>query len=64
MALATYGISRNVAATGPDGRSAKIALVTIRHENGHKQTLAINEELIRFAGEGIIEDEIRRASRR
>lgn len=64
MSLASYGITRNVAATDSQGRDCKIALVVIKHDNGFEQTLAINEELIRFAGEGIIEHEVKIAAAR
>lgn len=64
MSLLSYGISRNVPATDPDGRDCRIALVTIKHENGREQTLAIDEEKIRFCGEGIIDLEVREAARR
>lgn len=64
MSLASYGVTRNVAATNSLGEPCTIALVVIKHENGHEQTLAINEELIRFAGEGIIEREVKLAAAR
>lgn len=62
MSRLTYGISRNVDATDERGRPCKIALAVIKHENGREQTVAIPEELIRFAGEGVIEDEVKRAA--
>jgi hypothetical protein len=61
MSLASYGITRNVAATDPQGRPCKIALVVIKHENGFEQTLAINEDEIRFAGEGVIDLRVRQS---
>lgn len=60
MSLFSYTVSRNIEATGPNG-PCKITLATIVHENGVGQTVAIPEELIRFAGEGIIEAEVMRA---
>lgn len=57
-----YVVRRNVAAHDKDGQPCKIAFVLIKHENGFEQTLAINEDLIRFAGESVIEDEVKRAA--
>lgn len=54
-----YGISRNVPARDAQGFPAKIALVVLERDNGSIATLAISEDLIKFAGEGIIEDEIK-----
>lgn len=62
MASVTYGISRNVDATDEHGQPCKIALAVIEHENGTKQTLAIPEALIAYAGETIIDEEVRRAA--
>ena len=59
-----YGVSRNVEAEDAKGRPVKIALVVIERDNGSLDTLAINEELIRFAGEGMIEAEVRRRANR
>ena len=64
MALVSYGITRNVKAQDAHGRAVKIAMVVIKHENGTEQTLAINEDFIRFAGEDVIEKEVLAASRR
>lgn len=57
-----YGVSRKVPAEDANGRPCFIALVLIEHENGFKETLAIPEALITYAGEGIIADEVRRVS--
>jgi hypothetical protein len=54
-----YGVSRHVAATDAAGHSADIAIVVIERENGAFETLAVPEEKIRFAGESIIEAEVR-----
>lgn len=62
MTALTYGITRNVEATDEHGQPCKIALVVIEHRNGTRQTLAINEALIAYAGESIIEDEVKRAA--
>ena len=60
MANVRYGVTRNVEARDEKGRPVRIALAVVEHENGYVEKVAINEDLIRFAGEGIIEDEIRR----
>jgi hypothetical protein len=59
--LVRYGLSRNVEATDANGNAVKICMAVVHHENGYMQTIAINEELIRFMGEGAIEQEIARA---
>lgn len=56
-----YGVSRNVAATDAKGMPATIAVVVIERENGEFQTLAVPETLIKFAGESVIEAEVRKA---
>ena len=61
MSLLSFTVTRNHDAIGPDGKPCKIALASIIHENGVGQTVAIREDLIAFAGEGIIEEEVRRA---
>ena len=63
MSIASYTITRNVEATR-DGQPCRIAIATVIHENGHSETVAVNEDLIRFAGEGIIDAEVRRAMNR
>lgn len=62
MPMVSYSVQRNVDAETAEGRSCKIALVLIKHENGAEQTLAINEEQIRFEGEDIIEREVQLAA--
>lgn len=57
-----YGVSRNCEAQKPDGTPIKIALVIIERDNGAFETLAIPEDKIRFAGEGTIEAEVRKAT--
>lgn len=61
MALLSYTVTRNVDATKGDGTPCKIALASVVHENGTGQTVAIPEDLIRFAGESIIDAEVKRA---
>lgn len=63
MAMRSYTVTRNVAATR-DGKLVKIALASVVHENGVGQTVAISEDLIRFAGESIIDVEVNRAVKR
>jgi hypothetical protein len=58
MSLVQYTVRRGVDAETADGTACKIALVLIVHENGTEQTLAINEEMIRSEGEGVIEREV------
>lgn len=58
-----YTLTRNIDAT-KDGRPCKIALASVIHENGTGETVAIPEELIKFAGESIIPVEVDRAMRR
>jgi hypothetical protein len=63
MTAFAYAIAgRNVAAKNEAGEDCQIALILIKHENGTEQTLAINEEMIRFAGEGVIEKEVQQAA--
>lgn len=59
--MVDYSVRRNVVATKEGGTDALIALVLIRHENGQLQTLAVDEEMIRFYGEKVINDEVKRA---
>ncbi len=61
MAIASYTLTRGITAEEPDGTPCKIALATVFHENGAEQTVAIREDLIEFAGEYIIEEEVMRA---
>lgn len=58
----SYSVRRHVEAQDKDHRPCKIALVLIKHQNGFEQTLCINEDLIKFAGESVIEDEVKRAA--
>lgn len=62
MVAVRYTVQRNVVATDKNGLAANIAIAYIEHENGFKHTVAIPEALIRFAGEGIIEDTVRKAA--
>jgi hypothetical protein len=59
--MVDYTVRRGVRATKENGGEALIALVFIRHENGQPQTLCVDEEMIRFYGEKVIEDEVKRA---
>lgn len=61
MALQSFTVSRNVDAKDEHGRDVKIALATVGHENGVLQTIAIREDLIAFAGENIIAEEVAKA---
>jgi hypothetical protein len=54
-----YGVSRHVAATDAAGNPCQIAVVVIERENGSFETLAVSEDKIKFAGEGVIEAEVR-----
>lgn len=56
----SYGISRNVAAVDKDGKECRIALVVFEKGSLTHQ-LAISEDLIKFAGESIIDKEIAQA---
>ena len=59
-----YGVSRNCPATDGRGRQVKLAIAVIERDNGAAgttfETVAIDEEKIRFAGESIIEQEVKR----
>ena len=55
-----YGVSRNVPATDSRGRRVLLAMAVIERDNGAFDVLGINEEKIRFHGEGIIEQEVLR----
>lgn len=61
MSLVTYTVMRNLPAEDEHGRACKIAVALVQHENGTLQRVAINEEMIRYAGEGVIEHEVRQA---
>jgi hypothetical protein len=56
--MVRYGVSRHVPATDKDGKAVELALVVVEHENGHLDKFAVREDLIRFAGVGIIENEV------
>lgn len=62
MAMVKYRVMRNVEAVNDKGQDCRIAVALVMHENGVCQRVAIDEELIRFAGEGIIDDEVRCAA--
>jgi hypothetical protein len=62
MSLATYTLMRNVPAETEEGRLTLVAIALVTHANGTLQRVAIPEELIRYAGEGIIENEVRQAA--
>jgi hypothetical protein len=62
MAMVQYTVRRNVLAEDQEGNDHYIALCFIQHENGLVQRHAIPEELIRYAGEGIIEVEVQEAA--
>lgn len=55
-----YRVTRNVPATNAHGQPCLIALVSVEFINGFEKTLAVDEGLIAFAGEGIIENEVKR----
>lgn len=59
-----YTLTRDVVARKDDGSEHRIALASVVHENGVGETVAINEDLIKFAGEGIIPIEVERAMKR
>lgn len=61
MSIQSYTVTRNVKAKDGAGRPVQIALASIIHENGTGQTVAIPEDLIKFAGESIIAQEVARA---
>lgn len=62
MAMIEYRVMRNVPAVDEKGEDCKIAVALVMHESGVCQRVAIPEALIRFAGEGIIDDEVKRAA--
>jgi hypothetical protein len=70
MAAISYFVKRNIPATNGAGADCKIAIAAYKHENGFIQTVAINEELLRWECGGdpvketaFIEREIAMASR-
>lgn len=62
MARISYTVRRHVEARKENGDKAMIAIALIVRENGTKQTVCIDEEFIRYAGEGAIEDEVKQAA--
>jgi hypothetical protein len=60
MAIQSFTVTRDVDAVDDKGQPVKIALASVIHENGEGETVAVREDLIRFAGESIIETEVRR----
>jgi hypothetical protein len=54
----TYTVRRHVEARDDAGKPTKIALAFVKFPGGTMRTLAISEDLIRFAGEGVIEREV------
>ena len=64
MTMLRYGVSRNMPVIDEKGNSHLMCLCLIEHENGFKQRHVIPEELIRFAGEGVIDLEVREAALR
>lgn len=61
MSLLTFTANRNIKATNARGDPCEICLVSIVHENGVGQTIAIPEERIQLEGDGLIEREVRKA---
>lgn len=55
----TYTVRRRVEARDDAGKPTKIALAFVHFPGGLNRVLAISEDLIRFAGEGVIEREVR-----
>lgn len=64
MALVEYGVSRNMTVVDEHGKELQAALILIKHENGYTERLIVREDLIRFAGEQVIDDEVKRALNR
>jgi hypothetical protein len=62
MSMIEYRVMRNVPAVDEKGQDCHIAVALIMHENGVCQRVAIDEALIKFAGEGIIADEVKIAA--
>jgi hypothetical protein len=55
-----YGLARNVPATNEHGKDVRVCLAVAERDNGSFEVIGIDEERIRFYGEGIIADEIMR----
>lgn len=62
MTAIRYTVSRNVQANDRDGKPAKIAIAWVIFENGQRMRVAIPEDLIKFAGGSIIEQEVKKAA--
>lgn len=62
MSMIEYRVMRNLPAVNDKGEDCRIAVALVMHENGLCQRVAIDEWLINFAGEGIIDDEVRIAA--
>lgn len=63
MAMVGYGISRNMPCVdAKTGEEVLMCLCVIQHENGFTQRHVIPESLIQYAGEGVIELEVREAA--
>lgn len=63
MTMVRYGISRNMPCVDAvTGEEKLMCLAIIEHENGMLQRHVIDEGLIRFAGEGVIEREVQEAA--
>jgi 2-C-methyl-D-erythritol 4-phosphate cytidylyltransferase len=60
--MISYSVMRRVPATKENGQDCLIAVALVIHENGTRQRVAIDEEFIRFAGENVIEHEVRKAA--
>lgn len=60
--MVSYSVMRRLPAVKENGQDCLIAVALVIHENGTQQRVAIDEEFIRFAGEGVIEHEVRKAA--
>jgi hypothetical protein len=57
-----YGLSRNMPCVDKDGNEALMCLCIIQHENGYVHRHVIPEDMIRYAGEGVIALEVAEAA--
>lgn len=65
MAIVGYGISRNMPCVNAvTGEETLMCLCVIQHENGYMQRHVIPESLIQYAGEGVIDLEVKEAALR
>lgn len=55
-----YGLARNVPGTDGHGKPVSLCLAVVERDNGAFEIVGINEERIKFQGEGIIKEEILR----